>query len=500
VSGVLLALAFPPASLGPLALVALVPLLVVLRRGTFTRGVFFRAGYLFGNTFFLAHLWWMVKLIPSASMTIPWLMFPFLILISLYLSVYPGLVFLVTGWLARRSCIALVLIIPAVWGLAEMARSSSDFGFPWGTIANALAPYPALIQSAAFVGLFGLGMFVVLVNAIWSQALVSKGTRAKIGYIIAGTILLGVTTLHGQRAIAGFSESSVDVQEQMTIAIAQPNVDLRVKWKPNFTDSTFRLIERFCREAARTDAEVIVFPETSAPVYIRFQPNYMNLLSRLASELDMGIYIGFLDGRYEGPNDSLWVFNSSALFDKNGAFLQYDKMQLLPFGESIPYAWKFPTLSRLDFGQANFHPGPERSPLRSRIGTIGPMICFESLFPRIARQHTVGGAEVLFNITNDGWFGNSPGPYQHNEMAILRAVENHRYLVRSSNTGISMFVDPVGRIVSSLGLFEEGTLVGTIKPMQRVTFYTRFGDTPVVVGALLMIAIGAVVARRKGPS
>ena len=145
----------------------------------------------------------------------------------------------------------------------------------------------------------------------------------------------------------------------------------------------------------------------------------------------MGIYIGFLDGRYEGPNDSLWVYNSSAMFDKDGTFLQYDKMQLLPFGESIPYAWRFPTLSKLDFGQANFHPGPERSPLRSRIGAIGPMICFESLFPRIARKHTAGGAEVLFNITNDGWFGISPGPYQHNEMAILRAVENHRYLVRS---------------------------------------------------------------------
>jgi apolipoprotein N-acyltransferase len=123
------------------------------------------------------------------------------------------------------------------------------------------------------------------------------------------------------------------------------------------------------------------------------------------------------------------------------------------------------------------------------------MICFESIFPYLARELTSDGAAVLFNITNDGWFGLTPGPRQHNDMAILRAVENGRYLVRSSNTGISMVVDPVGRILSSLGLYQEGILVETIWPVSHKTIYTRLGETPVVLGSVFLIAVGFIVAR-----
>jgi apolipoprotein N-acyltransferase len=352
-----------------------------------------------------------------------------------------------------------------------------------------------LIQTTSFLGLFGLGMLIVLVNMIWSQAFLAKNRKLARLLAVLGAVLLVSIAVHGQLTINKF-ERHAPVPET-TVAIAQPNVDLRLKWDPAFTDSTFRLIERFCREADNSFAEIVVFPETCAPVYIRYKPNYMNRLSLLAEELDLAIYIGFLDGRYEGPNDSLWVYNSCAVFDTSHVFVQYDKTHLLPFGEAIPFAWKYPSFGGLDFGQANFHPGPARPPAPSRAGAIGPMICFESIFPDIARDHAKRGAELLFNITNDGWFGITPGPYQHNEMAILRAVENHRYLVRSSNTGISMFVDPVGRVVSSLGLNVEGILIDSVRPIQRTTFYTRYGDTPVLIAALLMIVSGTLLARRK---
>jgi apolipoprotein N-acyltransferase len=351
-----------------------------------------------------------------------------------------------------------------------------------------------LLQTASFLGLFGLGMLIVLVNMVWSQAFLAKSRRSRFQLGLLGAIFLLALAVYGQLRISKF-ESHAPVPET-TVAIAQPNVDLRLKWDPAFTDSTFRLIERFCREADRSGAEIVVFPETCAPVYIKYKPNYMNHISLLAEELDLGIYIGFLDGRHEGPNDSLWVYNASGLFDKNHVFGQYDKTHLLPFGEAIPFAWKYPSWGKLDFGQANFHPGPERPPVPSRVGAIGAMICFESIFPDLARDHVRRGAEVLLNITNDGWFGLTPGPYQHNDMAILRAVENHRYLVRSSNTGISMFVDPMGQVVSSLGLRVDGILMGSIRPIQKTTFYTRFGDTPVLIAALLMIVVGTVLARR----
>lgn len=494
VSGVLLSLAYPPAELGPISCIALVPVLVALYRRDYSHKVFFKTGYLLGNAFFLAHLWWIVKLLPSSSITMPWLMLPALIVLVLYLSFYPSLAFGLLSWVARRNGFAVVLVAPAMWVFWEMFRSGSELGFPWGVIGYSLARHPLFLQPARIVGLFGLGFLVVLSNVLWSRVFVGRGVRARALYGVAAILLaLGVIG-DGYRTIHTFLAE--DPGPKVRIAIAQPDVDLRYKWDPAFTDSTFRLIERFCRDAAETDADILIFPETAAPVYLRYRPNYITRMMSLANELDMAIYIGFLDGRYEGPDDSLFVFNSSGLIDKEGVLVQYDKKHLLPFGEAIPFAWRFPSFARLDFGQANFHPGPDGPPIASRVGSLGPMICFESIFPDIAREHAARGAQILVNITNDGWFGTTPGPYQHNDMAILRSVENHRYMVRSSNTGISMVVDPVGRIVSSLGLYREGIIAAEVAPLSGKTFYTRFGDRPVLIALLALIGIGAVIARR----
>ncbi|MCK4773126.1 MAG: apolipoprotein N-acyltransferase, partial [Candidatus Krumholzibacteria bacterium] len=355
-SGVLLALAYPPASMGSIAFVALIPVIVALYKKPYPPIVFCKTGYLFGVAFFLGHLWWIVGLVPSASITMPWLMAPALILLTVYLSIYPAVTFWLLRLLGKRGGLAAVLVAPALWALTEMFRSSSELGFPWGVIGYSIVGRPMLIQTAAFWGLFGLGMLIVFINMVWSQAFLVSSRKSARLFGVLGAVLLLSTAVYGQLKISKF-ESTAPVPET-TVAIAQPNVDLRLKWDPAFTDSTFRLIERFCREADTSGAEIVVFPETCAPVYIRYKPNYMNHLSLLAEELDLAIYIGFLDGRYEGPNDSLWVYNSSGLFDKNHVFGQYDKTHLLPFGEAIPFAWKYPSWGKLDFGQANFHPGP----------------------------------------------------------------------------------------------------------------------------------------------
>jgi apolipoprotein N-acyltransferase len=178
-------------------------------------------------------------------------------------------------------------------------------------------------------------------------------------------------------------------------------------------------------------------------------------------------------------------------------------MHLLPFGEAIPFAWKFRGLRSMDFGQANFQPGPDAEPIPSPIGNLGPLICFESIFSDLSRRLAARGADVFVNITNDGWFGDTPGPYQHNDMAILRTVENRRFLVRSANTGITMVVDPVGRVTRTLGLEREGILVETIHTVDSSTVYTRHGDAPLLAASLLFIVLGVLVAwrdRHRHPS
>ncbi len=168
---------------------------------------------------------------------------------------------------------------------------------------------------------------------------------------------------------------------------------------------------------------------------------------------------------------------------------------MLPFGEAIPLAWKFRGLKKINFGQANFDPGKPTKPITSPVGKLAPLICFESIFPELSRKAVAQGADVLVNITNDGWFGDSPGPSQHADMAIYRAVENGRYLLRSANTGVSMIVDPMGRVLASLGIDEEGILVQTIREVEGQTPYTRSGDTWVIVTAVLLTVAGMVIGR-----
>jgi apolipoprotein N-acyltransferase len=294
--------------------------------------------------------------------------------------------------------------------------------------------------------------------------------------------------LGGRVAIARFD--SIEPPERSTVVLAQPNVDLVVKWQPEFADSIFLLIAKQTRQAAAFDPKLVVFPETAAPVYLRHDPRYKAIVHDLASLLGTSVFIGFLDGRYDGPGRSLNVYNSSGLFRRDGSYEQYDKVHLLPFGEVIPFGWKWRVLQKIDFGQANFQPGPERSPIPSVVGKLAPLICFESTFPELSRRAVSKGADVFVNITNDGWFGNTPGPHQHSDMAILRAVENRRFLVRSANTGVTMFVDPVGRVTKALAMDEEALLPGEVYRVEGKTFYTRHGDRPILAVSVLAVLLG----------
>lgn len=487
-SGLLLAAAFPPLSLGPLGCVALVPVLVALHRGKHSPGVIFKTGHLFGVAFFAAHLWWIVKLSPAASITVPWLMLPAVIVLVLYLALYPALFFLLLRWIGRGRVLFAALLGPALWVLVEWVRSSGEFGFPWGSLGYSLVRYPVMMQGAALFGVLGLGAFIVMVNVLWSGVFLSARPKRKSFLAAAGAALLLLNVLGGKAAIGRFDAESRD--KKSTVALVQPNIDLAVKWQPEFVDSTFNLIERLTRLAAASGPGLVVFPETAAPVYVRLSAKYRMRLEDLARSTRAGVFIGFLDGRRDGPKGAVNYYNSSALFSPDGNYAQYDKIHLLPFGEVIPFGWKFRFLQKINFGQANFQPGEEKPPLRSPVGNLAPLICFESTFPELSRRAIASGADVFVNITNDGWFGSTPGPYQHSDMAIVRAVENRRFLLRSGNTGVTMVVDPMGRVTHKLAMNEEGFLIGEIYRVNEKTFFTRHGNKTVLLASAVVLFAG----------
>ena len=492
-SGVLVTLCFPVTSLGPVSFLALVPMFAAVLRHRPGRKDAFRAGFLMGSACFVSMLWWIVKLVPTAGVTIPWLMTPALITLVLYLSVYPAFHLLVLAALTRWRLVPFLIAAPATWALFEIARARGELAFPWGSLGYALSDHPALLQTADIWGVFGLSFAVVFINALMAGCISAHGPRTRAWCGLWAGLFAGALWLHGGARIE--RESRVE-GTSLRVALAQPNVDLALKWLPEFKDSTFLLIEKQAAQARDRGADVVVFPETAAPVYIENSPVYKMRLVDLARALELPMYIGFLDHRFDGPNRELNTYNSSGLFRADGSLEKYDKRHLLPFGEALPLASRYRWIRKIEFGQANFQPGPKQSLLTHDGVAFTPLICFESVFPDLCRDGVREGTELFVNITNDGWFGDTPGPYQHAQMAIVRAVEFRRWLVRSANSGVSMVVAPTGQVVSSIGLYKEGILMADVGLRSDVTFYARHGDRPLVLASLLLVGIAAWLARR----
>jgi apolipoprotein N-acyltransferase len=495
VSGILMTLCFPPFSVWPLCFVALAPLFVAVLRVRPSRRESFKAMFTCGVVFYVTLMWWVVKLLPSAGATIPWILTPAVFIMAFYLSVYPALAFVLLAAVTRWRLAAFIVAAPAVWVLADLARSQGELSFPWGVMGYALSAAPVMVQSASAIGLFGLTFVIVFVNVLVGGAFVLRDTRLRAVSFVGAVVVAGCMWGQGRSAIAGLETQP---NETIRTAIVQPNVDLEIKWKPEFKDSTLNLIERLTREAAALDADLIIFPETSAPVYIEGRTRaFKRRLIELSQELDASVFVGFLNHRYDGPNGELNIYNSSGLFSPEGGLVKYDKNHLLPFGEQLPLSWKFRWMRKINFGQSNFMPGPAQPPIEAPGVKFTPLICFESVFPYLCDRGVEQGSELLVNITNDGWFGDTPGPFQHAQMSILRAVEFRRYLVRSANSGVSMVVDPAGRVTMLLGLYEQGILVTEIRPLTGKTIYSRLGDWPVLVLCVLLLVVAGLLARRE---
>jgi apolipoprotein N-acyltransferase len=505
-SGLLLALSFPPFPTRILSVIALVPLLryfiVVSPRPSRGKGYLrrgFLAGYVLGLAFFLTLLYWVANLIPASSARMPWLLIPALVLLVLYLSCYTALFSLIVAFAVRRFGRPAIFAAPALWALVEIARSRGELGFSWGILSSSPVTYPVAVQGASLYGPFGLSMVIVFVNLLVAYALFGRSGRSRVWSAAAAIAVIAVHLGWGSWEVARF-ERRADARDDSTrVAVVQPNVDLAIKWRPEYRDTIFTEIEDLTLTAAARGVELIVFPETAAPVSMSYAGRYRRWLGRNARAAQADLLIGYVDHTQEGGR---WVsFNAAGLFDTTGSLMtQYAKVNLLPFGERIPFSQYITALGEIDFGQANFRPGKINTRFHSRVGSFGVLICFESTFSDYTRRYIRDGARFLVNITNDGWFGSRRGPKQHAETAILRAVENRVTVLRAANTGISMIIDPVGRVRGRIGLDRKGIIYGSIDSTEGLTLYTRYGHLPFFVMALVNIAAAlaaAVLSKNK---
>lgn len=455
---VLMSLSFHPLNLHFLAWIGLVPLLSAI--DSERPGRTFRYGLFFGFLFALFSLFWIVFLQIDVNTKI--LIIFGLIVLFLYLGLYFGVATLIAGKIG-------VWFLPLIITGLEFLRGIGELRFPWLSLGYSQARYPLFIQQAAIFGVYGISLWLVLLNVSIYCAL----KRRRLGNIILAAVIFVLPILYGITRTKNTGERFV------TVGIVQPNIDPNMKFSKELRYKTFeRLIHLSvgCADVSRQEyhdtLDLIIWPETATPVFLKSPGSYRDLVTHLADRLGVPIFTG--TAIYDREDHE--IFNGAILIEPDtGIEQEYRKIYLVPFGEHIPFDNHIAVLRSVDFGEGDYTPGTDHTVFKTRAFRFACLICFESIFPDLSREFVSKGAEVLINITNDGWFGKISGAQQHNDMAILRSVENGVALLRSANTGISMIVDQYGRVNVEKPLFVEEVIVSSISITPLDTIYRRCG-------------------------
>lgn len=477
--------AFQPWRLEFLVFVGLVPLFVALERAAAEPSPLraaFRAGFAFGMAYFGVMAHWILFL-TSNQLPHQTVMIPLFLLLAAYLALYPALFAFALAACARRTRIPVAILAPPLWVASEWLRASGEMGFPWGEAGYALTTHLPLLQSAAWVGVSGLSLVAVAANGAVRHAL-RRGARARFVPAAAAAALLAALHAAGSARLAAHPPAQ---NPSFTVAVLQPNIAQGIKWDWESLDKSVDAIARLSRRIAFESADLAVWPETAIPAYLREQESYARIVRAIVAETGAPTLLGFPDSEIHG--DERLYFNSALYLLPDGSDGgDYRKMHLVPFGEALPFQGILPALRKVDFGEADFTPGTEKTLFTAGEARFGVAICFEAIFPAMTRDLVRRGAQVIVTITNDAWYGRSSAAWQHARMSLVRSVEDGVHQVRSANTGISFVSDPFGRVLAETGLFVEDLLMVPIEPACVPTFYLRHGD----LSLLAALAVTAV--------
>ena len=479
-------LALPPAGLFPVLFLAL-PALVWQIDGTATRRAAFAVGWWFGLGHFMAGTYWISNALLVEADRFAWLIPPTLVGVSAYLAIYPALACAFARWV--RPGWPRIAALAVGWTALEMLRGVAFTGFPWNPIGSIWSDIPAMLQPAAAVGVFGLGLLTVALAA--APALLARGGRAGLAAAVGVPLVLAAVWGGGTLRVP---RAATAAHPAVKLGIVQPNIPQREKVRAQFRTRHFSKHLGMTQAAAGTGVTHFVWPETAIAFALSRRPGAAEAIARAVPE--GGLVIAGAFRASPSGERPVRIWNSLVAIDgKARRVAVYDKARLVPFGEYVPLrsilAFTQVTGGRFDFSRG---PGP-RTLAAQGLPPFSPLICYEIVFP----GRVVGPGERpqwLLNVTNDGWFGDSAGPYQHFAAARMRAVEEGLPVVRAANSGISAVIDPFGRVVERLGLGRAGLLEATLPvALPAPTPFARLGHLPLSV--FLVLAAAILVARRR---
>ena len=501
IMGGLSALALAPYDLFPILFVTL-PVFVWLIDGAAARpdaGLLRRAfagawvGWAFGFGYFLAGLWWVGAAFLVDGDQFAWLM-PFAVLVlPAGLALFWGLGAALARWFWSDGW-PRVLVFAIVMSGAEWLRGHVLGGFPWNALGYALTPTPLMMQSASVVGLWGLTLAAFTIFAA-PAALVSGSSRRRWLMPVVALVLLAAHVGFGAVRLAGATDQVVS---GVRLRLVQPNLAEGDKWRPEKGDEILKQYLALSDGATSPErsgvgsATHLIWPESAFPFLLTERPEALAAIAALLPEGTTLITGAARADPAAAGSTSAPVFNSIYVIDDKGEIRSaYDKVHLVPFGEYLPWRSVFDALGlrQLIALPGGFAAGTRRSTLAVPGAPFAaPLICYEAVFPGevVAPGERPGW---LLNVTNDAWYGDTPGPRQHFAQARLRAVEEGLPLVRAANSGISAIVDSYGRVERSLGVGAAGLVDGDLPASLPPTFYAIYGD---FIFAGLLLAASAI--------
>jgi apolipoprotein N-acyltransferase len=404
------------------------------------------------------------------------------------------------GWsaLARRgldSPVAAALL----WTALDRLR---HWEFPWAVLGYAQHDSKALLPLAAFGGVYALSFVTVLGGA--GLAALATGRRRQ-----AGLALAGVAVAHAAGLLAP-DPGPPPGADTVRVGVLQGNIDQGVKWSRSYADETLAIYESLTREAVAAGASLVVWPETAVPGALEVSPSMHARVASLARETGAELVVGGVGLELDAAGRPRRFFDSGFVFARDGSVSdRYDKAQLVPFGEYVPFR---PLLglfvSAVASGAATLDVSAGTRPRAVDLGALGSrragvVVCYELLFPHLLRRFAADGASVLLAITNDAWYGRTGAPHQFLAITALRSAETGLYTARAANTGVSGFIDGRGRVLERTPVFERAWRVMDV-PLHpdpaRATFYVRHGDVfawTCVAGCGVLLAAAARRARAR---
>jgi apolipoprotein N-acyltransferase len=509
-SAVLQVVIFPLPGLYWLCWVAVAPLLVGLLRARVGGALQVNAplrlvpaspwqgfvlAYVSGIVWYFGTCYWVYSPMHQyGGLSVP-VVLPTMLLAAMHEALYRGLFGLLVAIAAGRQGHRRALVAaPFLWVATELALTRIS-SFPWELLGYAQTGNFILTRIATLTGVYGLSWEIMLVNSVFAAAwLVGRERRT---WLLVSAGVAAVILQAGQWIAPPRAPSD------HTALLVQQNIPIQADWTRDYFENTLSDLTSLSVKAAAQaggKADLIVWPESPSPFYTS-DPLFRTAVSEMAQRTRTWVVagsIGVEPTMHSGGQGSK-VFNSGALISPQGEWAgRYDKVHLVPFGEYLPFPSLFAFAGGLTKEIGTFERGTSRASLDAGGTRLGVFICYESVFPDEVRQFALQGAQVFVNISNDGWYGDTGAWKQHLQQTQMRAIENNRWVLLTTNTGLTGAIDPWGRVVAKLPRKERSVLTAPYALVSSTTFYTRHGDWFAYLCAIISVgAVGIAGVRRK---